>query len=135
MKDLIHTITSLLGGFVAYLVGGFGSLFIGLVVLCFIDWLLGGLKAGKNHTFSYTLFLWGFVNKLVVVIIIIGVNFIQLAMNLPFPARESVIMLLLINESLSMLRNASAFVKGLEPITVIFENVKLNILKIFKVGD
>ena len=49
------------------------------------------------------------------------------------PLRETVVIMLLINEGLSVLGNASAFVKGLEPLTKYFESVRINVLKIFTV--
>ena len=135
MKEITHATLSILGGSIAFMVGGFNTLFTSLVMLCLLDITLSALKHFKEQKFSYNLFLWGFVNKMVVILVVMAINFIQKAMQLPIPIRESAIMLLMINEFLSNLRNASSFVSGLEPIIKFFEGVKLNILKIFKVDD
>lgn len=122
-------------GYFTMMVGGFDSLMHSLVVLLILDLLTGSLKAIKKYKFSPTLFVWGIVNMIVHVLVVIGVNYIQIALKLGIPIREGVLWLLIINAGLSFLRNASTFVKGLQPVTKYLATVKLNILKIFTVGD
>lgn len=97
--------------------------------------MTGVLKSLKQKKFSPVVGLWGIVNKLVSLIVVVTVNSIQSGADLQLPLRETVVVMLLINEGLSVLGNASAFVKGLEPLTKYFESVKVNVLKIFTVGD
>ena len=132
-NETIHTITSVIGGAAAFLLGGFDSLLIALLVVMSSDWLTGVLKALKKGKFSPTVGLWGIVNKIVSLIVVITVNFIQRGAGIQLPLRETVVVMLLVNEGLSVLRNASAFVTGLEPMTKYFESVKINVLKIFTV--
>lgn len=131
--ETIHGIASVLGGICAFLLGGFDSLLIALLVVMGSDWVTGVLKALKKGKFSPVIGLWGLVNKIVSLIVVITVNFIQNGAGIQLPLRETVVIMLLINEGLSVLGNASAFVKGLEPLTKYFENVKINVLKIFTV--
>lgn len=133
--DIIETFIVVVGGVIAYVVGGFDALFKALLVLMLLDWCIGGLRNLKQKKFSPSMFLWGFVNKVVALLVIVAINFVQLAMSLSIPIRESVIMILLINEILSVLKNASTFVTDLEIVSSYFENVKINILKVFKVAE
>ena len=131
--ETIHGITSVFGGICAFLLGGFDSLLIALLVVMSADWVTGVLKALKKGKFSPVIGLWGLVNKIVSLIVVITVNFIQSGAGIQLPLRETVVIMLLINEGLSVLGNASTFVKGLEPLTKYFESVKINVLKIFTV--
>jgi hypothetical protein len=69
------------------------------------------------------------------VIVVVTVNFIQAGSDMVIPLRETVVIMLLINEGISVLGNASTFIKGLEPLTKYFEHVKINIVKIFTVQE
>ena len=132
-NETIHGVVSVLGGACAFLLGRFDSLLIALLVVMSADWLTGILKALKKGKFSPVVGLWGLVNKLVSLIVVITVNFIQSGAAIELPLRETVVIMLLVNEGLSVLGNASTFVKGLEPLTKYFENVRVNVLKIFTV--
>lgn len=131
--EIIHGILSVVGGATAFLLGGFDSLLIALLVVMASDWVTGVLKALKKKKFSASLGLWGIVNKIVALIVVITANFIQIGAGIKLPLRETVVIMLLINEGISTLGNASTFVKGLEPLTKYFESVKINVLKIFTV--
>ena len=132
--EVVHYIFSVLGGCAAFLLGGFDSLLIALLIVMGADWTTGVLKAIKQKKFSPELGLWGLVNKLVSLLVVVTVNFIQQGSGVQVPLRETVVAMLLINEGLSVLRNASAFVRGLEPLAIYFENIRVNVLKIFTVG-
>lgn len=133
--ETIQGIVSFLGGCAAFLLGGFDSLLLSLLVVMSADWITGVLKALKKGKFSPVVGLWGIVNKIVSLIVVMTVNFIQSGAGIGLPLRETVVIMLLINEGLSVLGNASAFVKGLEPLTKYFESVKVNVLKIFTVEE
>lgn len=133
--ETLHGLASVAGGVCAFLLGGFDSLLIALLVVMGADWLTGVLKSLKQKKFSPVVGLWGIVNKLVSLIVVVTVNWVQSGASLQLPLRETVVVMLLINEGLSVLGNSSAFVKGLEPLTKYFESVKVNVLKIFTVGD
>jgi toxin secretion/phage lysis holin len=135
VQKYTYETTSIFGGVCTFLLGGFDTLIVALLIVMLADWITGALKALKKRKFSPTIGLWGIVNKLVILIIIVTVNFMQQGINIPLPLRETLIVMLLINEGLSVLRNASAFVKGLEPLTKYFENVKVNAIKIFTVEE
>lgn len=124
---------SLLGGCAAFLLGGFDSLLLALIIVMGVDWLTGVLKSLKKNKFSPIVGLWGIINKTVSLMVVITVHFIQTGTGVQLPLRETVIVMLLINEGLSVLGNASTFVKGLEPLTKYFESMKVNVLKIFTV--
>lgn len=131
--ETTHTVFSFLGGCAAFLLGGFDSLLVALLVVMSADWITGVLKALKKGKFSPVVGLWGIVNKIVSLLVVVTVNSFQNGMVVEFPIRETVIIMLLINEGLSVLSNASTFVKGLEPLTKYFEKVRLNTIKVFKV--
>lgn len=133
-NETMHSI-GILGGVVSFLVGGFDQLFYSLLVMMVADWVTGVLKALKNGKFSPLHGLWGIVNKIVCVIVVISVNFIQLSMKTQLPLREVVVTMLTINEFLSLLKNSSTFVKGLKPLTKYFESVRINILKVFTIDE
>lgn len=132
-NETIHAFFSVILGSLTFLVGGFGSLMMALLIVMGVDWLTGVLKSLKERKFSPSLGLWGIVNKIVSILVVITVNFLQSGAGIQLPLRETVIIMLLINEGLSVLRNSSYFVSGLEPLTKYFESVKLNVLKIFTV--
>jgi toxin secretion/phage lysis holin len=131
----IYESSSVLGGICAFLLGGFDTLIVALLIVMLADWVTGVLKAFKKRKFSPTIGLWGIVNKLVVLIIIVAMNFVQQGLAIPLPLRETVVVMILINEGLSVLRNASTFVKGLEPITKYFEHIRINAIKVFIVEE
>lgn len=131
--ETTHAI-SFVGGLAAFLLGGFDSLLIALLFVMLCDWLTGVLKAVKRKKFSPDVGLWGIVNKVVTLLVVVTVNLIQVGLNMNIPLREPLIVMLLINEGLSVLGNASTFVKGLEPVAQYFESVKLNAVKLFKVS-
>lgn len=133
--ETVNGIVSFLGGCAAFLLGGFDILLISLLVVMSADWITGVLKALKKGKFSPVVGLWGMVNKIVSLIVVMTVNFIQSGAGIALPLRETVVIMLLINEGLSVLGNASTFVKGLEPLTKYFETVKVNVLKIFTVEE
>lgn len=133
--ETIQTIVSFLGGCATFLLGGFDSLLISLLVVMSADWITGVLKALKKGKFSPVVGLWGIVNKIVSLIVVMTVNFIQSGAGIGLPLRETVVIMLVINEGLSVLGNASTFVKGLEPLTKYFESVRVNVLKIFTIQE
>jgi toxin secretion/phage lysis holin len=133
--ETIQGAISFLGGCAAFLLGGFDSLLVALLVVMGADWITGVLKALKKGKFSAVVGLWGLVNKLVALIVVVTVNFIQAGSDMVIPLRETVVIMLLINEGISVLGNASTFIKGLEPLTKYFEHVKINIVKIFTVQE
>lgn len=128
-------IVSFLGGCAAFLLGGFDSLLISLLVVMSADWITGVLKALKKGKFSPIVGLWGIVNKIVSLIVVMTANFIQSGANIALPLRETIVIMLLVNEGLSVLGNASTFVKGLEPLTKYFESVKVNVVKVFAIQE
>lgn len=134
-NEAIQNGFSFFGGCLAFLVGGFDSLLVALVVVMVIDWVTGAMKALKKGKYSGSVGLWGIANKAAVLLVVSMVNFVQIGLALQLPLRETVIVMLLINEALSVLGNASTFVKGLEPLTKYFETVKVNVIKIFTVGE
>lgn len=131
--DYINSFFSFLFGGLAFVMGGFDNLLIALLMVMMCDWLTGVLKALKKGKFSAVVGLWGIVNKVVALIVVVAINFVQSGMAINLPIRETVIVMLLINETLSTLANASTFVKGLEPLTKYFEDMRLKTLKIFSV--
>lgn len=131
--DYINSFFSFILGGLAFLVGGFDNLLVALLVLMGCDWLTGILKALKKGKFSAIVGLWGIVNKVVALIVVIAINFVQTGAAINLPLRETVLVMLLINEALSTLANASTFVKGLEPLTKYFEDMRLKTLKVFSI--
>ncbi len=133
-NNLLEGCGGFIGGCLIYAVGGFDHLFTSLLVLMLLDWFIGGLKSFKLKQFSSSAFIWGFVNKIVAILVVVAINFVQIAMELNIPVRETVLTLLLLNEVLSVLRNASKFVTGLEFLSDYFETIKINVLNIFKIS-
>ena len=122
-------------GGLAWFIGGFTPLVISLIMLMLIDWVIGGLKALKLKKFSPSLFIWGIANKVVGILVIAAFHFMEQALNVNIPLKEIGATVLLINEGLSFLKNASVFVTGLEPFVKYFEVVKINVLKIFTIDE
>lgn len=133
--DYLTKFTSFIIGTFTYLLGGFDVLLISLCVVMCADWLTGVLKALKKGRFSYDVGVWGIVNKIVSLVVVIVVNAVQQGVSIGLPIRETVLVMILINESLSVISNASTFVKGLEPLSKYFEGLKVNAIKLFSVEE
>ena len=135
MYKILNSMVTIFLASLSYLVGGFDELFTAMIVICLANWITGSLKALKKGKFSPIAFVWGFVNNLIMIIIVIVVNFVQSSMDLPIPLREITLWLLTINLAISVIQNSSVFIKGLEPLSKYLDTVKIKIIKIITIGD
>lgn len=101
----ISNFFGVVGGTIVFLLGGWDTLIMALVVLMSLDYVTGILKGIYNKKLSSKTGRQGIIKKIVVLIVVcLAVLFEKLGI----PAlREMVIMFFAVNEGISILENAS----------------------------
>lgn len=98
-----------IGGFLAYWLGGWDVLLKTIVFLAVLDYITGCIKAIYNKQLSSEIGFKGLLKKIVMFIVIAVSYAIQGLMGGKVPLREVVIMFYIANEALSLLENAAEF--------------------------
>lgn len=98
-----------IGGFLAYWLGGWDVLLKTIVFLAVLDYITGCIKAIYNKRLSSEIGFKGLLKKIVMFIVIAVSYAIQGLMGGKVPLREVVIMFYIANEALSLLENAAEF--------------------------
>ena len=98
------------GGSVAFLLGGWDILLWTLTAFVVLDYITGLARAAKMKELSSEIGFWGLVRKIVIFILVIVANLLQQLINESIPLREIVIMFFISNEGISLLENASIFI-------------------------
>ena len=105
----ISVIGGVIGGFLAYWLGGWDALLKTIVCLAVLDYITGWIKAFYNKQLSSEIGFKGLLKKIVMFIVIAVSYAIQGLMGGKVPLREVVIMFYIANEALSLLENAAEF--------------------------
>ncbi|MFQ7551160.1 MAG: holin family protein [Blautia marasmi] len=98
-----------IGGFLAYWLGGWDVLLKTIVFLAVLDYITGCIKTIYNKLLSSEIGFKGLLKKIVMFIVIAVSYAIQGLMGGKVPLREVVIMFYIANEALSLLENAAEF--------------------------
>ena len=103
----LSNIIGLLGGFFAWLFGGWDALMITLVTLVVLDYITGVIQAVYNKTLSSEIGFKGLLKKFLIFIIVAGSYCVQAAVGVNIPLREIVITFYIANEGISLLENVA----------------------------
>lgn len=106
----ISIVGGVIGGFLAYWLGGWDALLKTIVCLVVLDYITGCIKAIYNKQLSSEIGFKGLLKKIVMFIVIAVAYAIQGLMGGTVPLREVVIMFYIANEALSLLENAAEFI-------------------------
>lgn len=106
----ISVVGGVIGGFLAYWLGGWDALLKTIVCLAVLDYITGWIKAFYNKQLSSEIGFKGLLKKIVMFIVIAVSYAIQGLMGGKVPLREVVIMFYIANEALSLLENAAEFI-------------------------
>ena len=106
----ISIVGGVIGGFLAYWLGGWDALLKTIVCLAVLDYIAGCIKAIYNKQLSSEIGFKGLLKKIVMFIVIAVAYAIQGLMGGTVPLREVVIMFYIANEALSLLENAAEFI-------------------------
>ena len=107
----------LVGGGLAYVLGGWDILLWTLTAFIVLDYVTGLARAGKMKELSSEVGFWGLVRKIMIFVLVIVANLLQQLINESIPLREIVIMFFISNEGISLLENASIFIDVPERLT------------------
>jgi toxin secretion/phage lysis holin len=113
MKQVVCSIVGALGGFIAYLLGGFEASVITLLIFMFIDYLTGLIVAGvfknsdkcENGCLNSRAGWNGLCKKFVTLMFIIIANRLDIQMGTTF-IRDAVCLAFISNELISIVENA-----------------------------
>ena len=100
----------LVGGGLAYVLGGWYILLWTLTAFVVLDYVTGLIRAAKMKELSSEIGFWGLVRKIMIFVLVIVANLLQQLINESIPLREIVIMFFISNEGISLLENASIFI-------------------------
>lgn len=99
------------GGSLAWLLGGWDVLLWTLICFIVLDYLTGLVKAWKTKTLSSEIGFEGLIKKVMILTLVVMANFIQMLMGDVVPVREIVILFFISNEGISLLENATLFIR------------------------
>lgn len=106
----VSIIAGIIGGFLAYWLGGWDVILTALVALVILDYVTGVLKAIVNKNLSSEIGFNGLIRKIVIFIVVAVAVIVQSVIGDSIPLREIVIMFFICNEAISLLENASEFI-------------------------
>lgn len=106
----INMIGGILLGGVSFILGGWDLLLKIILILMIFDVITGWLKAIWCKTLSSSVGFRGLARKVVILIIIVVSNLLQKLLNNTIPVRETIIMFYIVNETISIIENASYFI-------------------------
>ena len=107
----VSVVAGVVGGWFAYLVGGWDVLLWTLLCFIVLDYLTGLCKAWKTKMLSSQIGFEGLIKKMMILSMVVMANFIQQLVGEVVPIREIVILFFISNEGISLLENAALFVK------------------------
>lgn len=113
MEKLFNWISimgGIIGGTLAYWMGGWDTLLKTIVFLAVLDYITGWIKGIYHKQLSSEIGFKGLLKKIVMFIVIAVAYAIQLLVKEAIPLREVVIMFYIANEALSLLENAAEFI-------------------------
>jgi len=106
----VSIVSGVVGGWVAWLLGGWDLLLWTLVGFIIFDYLTGLAKAWKTKTLSSEIGFEGLIKKMMIIIMVVVANFLQRLIGDAVPLREIVILFFISNEGISLLENAAMFI-------------------------
>lgn len=106
----VSIVSGIVGGSLAWLLGGWDVLLWTLVGFIILDYLTGLAKAWKTKTLSSEIGFEGLVKKVMILVMIVVANFLQRLVGDAVPLREIVILFFISNEGISLLENAAMFI-------------------------
>ena len=107
----VSVVAGVVGGWFAYLVGGWDVLLWTLLCFIVLDYLTGLCKAWKTKTLSSAIGFEGLIKKVMILTLVVMANFLQRLISEVVPLREIVILFFISNEGISLLENAAMFIK------------------------
>jgi len=103
-------VSSIAGGVLTYMFGGFDMLLKALIALVILDYLTGIIKGIYLKELSSEIGFKGLLKKILILIIVALAVIIQQTINNAIPIREIVIVFFICNEGISILENAAEFI-------------------------
>ena len=113
-----------IGGFLAYVLGGFDTVLKTLLALMIIDYISGILKAIYNKKLNSGIGFKGIIKKVMILLVVMLASTIQHAVISDIPIREVVIMFYVANEGISIIENLGAVIPIPDRIKLLFEQLK-----------
>lgn len=110
MFNLISVISGVVGGFIAYLFGGWDVMLYTILLFTVLDYFTGVLKAFYKKQLSSEIGFKGIIKKIMVFIVVAVAYNVQKMTGNAIPLREIVIVFFICNEALSILENAAEFI-------------------------
>lgn len=128
MRNTLFLVFNISISFLAYIFGGFDSLFISLLIVMAIDYITGLCKAIYKRKLSSSIGMKGIIKKFgYLIIIILATLFDRLINDDTMAIRTLVIYFFVSNESLSILENWGALGLPLpKKLYEVFEKLKEN---------
>ena len=123
--------SSIAGGVLTYMFGGFDMLFKALIALIILDYLTGIIKGIYLKELSSEIGYKGLLKKCLILTIVAVAVIIQRTINNAVPIRETVIVFFVCNEGISILENAAEFI----PIPKRLKDILLQLRKQNNVND
>ncbi len=115
---------SFLGGGLSYLLGEWDVLLKSILCLVVLDYITGVLKAIYNKKLCSSAGVKGIIKKIVIFIMIAVANIIQTILDDKIPLREIIITFYIVNESVSVIENATQFIPVPEKIKKALMQIK-----------
>lgn len=103
----ISVIFGLVGGALAYFLGGWDTLLWTLITFIALDYITGVIKGIYTKTLSSGTSFRGLLKKIVIIILVVVANSLQRLLGDSVPVREVVIVFYIANEGISLLENAA----------------------------
>lgn len=128
MTEKIHYnwqgLISILGGVTSYLLGEWDFLLKTLIALIILDYITGICKGIYSRNLSSKLGIKGIVKKVFMLSVVAVANLIQTTLGNSIPIREIIITFYIVNESISILENASDFIPIPAKLYEVIHNIK-----------
>lgn len=99
-----------IGGTIAYFLGGWDALLIALTTLVVLDYITGVVKAAYSKELSSEVGFKGLLKKIMIFIVVAASFVVQGVTGDILPLREVVIVFFIANEGISLLENAAVFI-------------------------
>lgn len=122
-EENIKIVTSVVCGFLSYLVGGFDSLSSFLLIMILLDVISGFMKGVYLKQLNSVKMFEGGLKKISIILVIFVTVQIDKTFLINFILRDIVIMFFIANEGLSFIENISHFIELPEKFIKFFKNL------------